>query len=213
MMKLLGRWLPLLRFRGSESYWQKRYRLGGDSGAGSRGAAADYKAEVLNDFVERHGVADVIEFGCGDGQQLALADYPAYVGLDVSRHAVELCRQRFSGDPSKRFALLDEYAGETADLALSLDVLYHLVEDDVYADYLDRLFGAARRFVVIYSTSVGAEDAATTLRHVRHRPVGDDVVERFHGFVRMSEWEAGVPEPVVHAGGVPTRFFGYRRAD
>ena len=212
-MKLLGRWLPLLRFRGSEAYWQKRYRLGGDSGAGSRGAAAVYKADVLNDFVERHAVTDVIEFGCGDGQQLALAHYPAYVGLDVSRHAVELCRERFAGDPSKRFAVLDEYGGETADLALSLDVLFHLVEDEVYTDYLERLFGAARRFVVIYSTSVEADDAAATLRHVRHRPVERDVAERFQGFAPMTEWEASVPEPVVHAGGVPTRFLGYRRAD
>jgi SAM-dependent methyltransferase len=210
-MKILGRWLPLLRFRGSESYWQRRYRLGGDSGVGSRGAAAAYKAAVLNDFVERHGVTDVIEFGCGDGEQLTLADYPSYFGLDVSRHAVELCRQRFSDDSTKRFALLDEYADETADLAISLDVLFHLVEDEVYAEYLDRLFGAARRFVVIYSTSVEPDEAAATLRHVRHRPVESDVAEWFQGFARMTEWEGSIPDPVVHAGGVPTRFLGYRR--
>jgi SAM-dependent methyltransferase len=202
-----------LRFRGSASYWEKRYRLGGDSGTGSRGAAAAYKARVLNDFVERYAVTDVIELGCGDGQQLALAEYPAYVGFDVSRRAVELCRQRFAGDSSKRFALLDEYAGETADLALSLDVLFHLVEDVVYTDYLDRLFGSARRFIVIYSTSVDPNRAPATLHHMRHRPVESDVAERFPGFTRMNEWEAGLPNPVVHAGAVPTRFFGYRRAD
>ena len=45
---------------------------------------AAFKAEVPNDFVRARGIDSVIEFGCGDGAQLALAEYPAYVGIDVS---------------------------------------------------------------------------------------------------------------------------------
>lgn len=37
-----------------------------------------------NDFVRARGIDSVIEFGCGDGAQLALAEYPAYGGIDVS---------------------------------------------------------------------------------------------------------------------------------
>ncbi|MBS0214176.1 MAG: class I SAM-dependent methyltransferase [Proteobacteria bacterium] len=209
-MKWLAKWLPLLGFRGSSNYWRQRYRLGGDSGAGSGGIAAEYKAQVLNDFVRAHGVADVIEFGCGDGRQLELAQYPAYLGLDISEEAIAWCRQRFGGDPGKRFALLDDYTGEDADLALSLDVLFHLVEDEVYFDYLDRLFAAGRRFVVVYATSVA--DAPRTLRHVRHRPVETDIRARFPGFTRLVEVEAMLPPPVEQGEGGYTRFMVYRRA-
>lgn len=210
-MKWLGKWLPLLQFRGSSDYWRKRYKLGGDSGAGSEGAAARYKAEVLNAFVTTHAIDDVIEFGCGDGRQLELATYPKYLGLDISVDAVSWCRQRFRNDGSKRFMLLDEYADEKADLALSLDVLFHLVEDDVYFGYLDRLFAASRRFVVVYATS--SNSAPRTLRHVRHRAVEVDIAGRFVGFERMRDVEAGLPAPVEHGEGGYTRFFIYRRLE
>lgn len=209
-MKWLGKWLPLLRFRGSRDYWRNRYRLGGDSGAGSEGVAAGYKAEVLNTFVKTHAISDVIEFGCGDGRQLELAIYPAYLGLDISADAVAWCRERFVSDSSKRFLLLDDYSGETADLALSLDVLFHLVEDEVYFDYLDRLFAAGRRFVIVYATS--SDSAPRTLRHVRHRPVETDIAGRFAGFERIREAEAELPAPVEHGEGGYTRFFIYRRS-
>src|SRR5215207_6091130 len=59
-------------FHGSEDYWITRYATGGNSGAGSYNKLAEYKAEVLNDFVKRHNVESVIEYGCGDGNQLKL---------------------------------------------------------------------------------------------------------------------------------------------
>ncbi|MBI9084342.1 MAG: hypothetical protein JEZ11_12140 [Desulfobacterales bacterium] len=72
-------------------YWERRYAQGGTSGAGSYGRLAEFKAEVLNTFVEERGVQNIIEFGCGDGNQLSLAKYPSYVGLDASKTAVTQC--------------------------------------------------------------------------------------------------------------------------
>ena len=209
-MKWLGKWLPLLRFRGSDDYWKKRYRLGGDSGAGSGGVPAAYKAQVLNAFVRKQGIEGIIEFGCGDGRQLQLAEYPRYLGVDISPEAVALCRERFVDDGSKHFMLLHDYSGEKADLALSLDVLFHLVEDEVYLDYLDRLFAAGRRFVIVYATS--SDNAPKTLRHVQHRPVQADIASRFVGFERVRDAEAELPVPVEHGEGGYTRFFIYRRS-
>lgn len=79
------------RFRGSEGYWEERYAGGGTSGSGSYGHLAAFKAEVLNRIVADRGAASVLELGCGDGSQLALASYPTYVGLDVAPTAVRLC--------------------------------------------------------------------------------------------------------------------------
>lgn len=162
------------RFPGSEDYWVKRYEKGGNSGPGSYSELAKFKARVLNAFVREHGIASVIEFGSGDGNQLELSEYPTYRGFDVSAVAVDRCRTRFAGDPNKSFALLGEYQGETAELALSLDVIYHLVEDRVFEAHLCTLFGAARRYVAIYSTDRDAPDDAG-LPHVRHRRFTDFV--------------------------------------
>ena len=47
-----------------------------------------------------------------------------------------------------------------ADLTLSLDVIYHLVEDDVFVSAMRALFDKAARFVVIYASN---QDADVTL--------------------------------------------------
>src|SRR5580698_5815352 len=103
--------LSLLRqqlgFNGSVSFWERNYARGGTSGSGSYGEFAKAKADILNKFVNEHDINSVIEFGCGDGHQLSLADYPSYVGLDVSRSAVKLCKRRFADDPTKSFFLYD----------------------------------------------------------------------------------------------------------
>lgn len=208
-MKWIGKWVPLIKFRGSTIYWRDRYRLGGDSGAGSGGVAASYKAMVLNSFVREQAVRDVIEFGCGDGRQLEVSQYPAYFGIDISSNAIDRCRLRFAEDSKKRFALLDDYCGETADLSLSLDVLFHLVEDEIYFGYLDHLFSASRRFVIVYTTTCNR--AGRTLRHVRHRPVESDIEKRYRNFERMTQQETALPAPVERGEGGYTRFLLYRR--
>lgn len=56
--------------------------------------------------------------------------------------------------------------GIKADLALSLDVIYHLVEDPVFDTYMRQLFESARKFVIVYSSNM---DQAWPAGHVRHR--------------------------------------------
>lgn len=73
----------------------------------------------------------------------------------------------FDGDPSKNFLHSEAQPSiTTADLALSLDVVYHLVEDSVFNAYMRRLFDSAVRFVIVYSSN---EDKPWSGSHVRHR--------------------------------------------
>lgn len=161
-------------FAGSAAYWRGRYAGGGDSGAGSQGKFASFKAEVLNAHFRASGTRSVVEFGCGDGRQLALLEIPQYLGVDISADAVARCRARFAGIPGRRFVLAEEYDGESADCALSLDVIFHLVEDTAFEAYMRRLFAAARREVVIYSSNHD-DPAPGEGPHVRHR--------RFEGWI------------------------------
>jgi len=156
-----------LNFRHSARYWADRYRRHGNSGEGSYGELALFKAEVLNNFVKQNSVESVIEFGCGDGNQLSLANYPQYTGVDITREAVLHCRGIFAKDTTKRFLHASEYSGEQADLALSLDVIFHLVEDDVFAQYMQQLFAASTKYVVVYSSN--ADTLFAEYPHVRHR--------------------------------------------
>jgi hypothetical protein len=160
----------------STTYWEERYRQGGTSGPGSYGILAQYKADFLNRFVVEHAVHSVIEFGCGDGHQLSLAHYPTYTGYDVSPAALDLCRTRFAADRTKSFLPMPAYAGATADLTLSLDVIYHLLEDDAYAHYMTILFSTATRYVIIYSSNYATPHDPYS--HVRHRRFTDWVTER-----------------------------------
>jgi SAM-dependent methyltransferase len=159
------------RFSSSQIYWEQRYAQGGNSGAGSYGRLAEFKADVINSFIRENGIKSVIEFGCGDGFQISLANYPEYTGLDVSPTVIKLCRERFAGDISKKFFLFEPKSPsankdwEPADLALSLDVVYHLTEDEVFEEHMKVLFDAAKKYVIIYSSNYDESQSY----HVKHR--------------------------------------------
>jgi hypothetical protein len=184
---ILKKWVRGIACSGSQKYWELNYARGGRSGSGSYGRLAEFKAEVINSFVTKNNIASVIEFGCGDGNQLSLAHYPSYIGFDVSKTAVKICEKRFRADKTKKFILINpnhfpvEYSGFKADLCLSLDVIYHLTEDKIYLDYMKQLFLSSRKFVIIYSTDFDSPCNARGCIKNRH----------FTEYIRsyMPEWE------------------------
>lgn len=201
-------------FRNSPDYWEQRYAEGGTSGRGSYGQFAEFKATVLNEFVREHRVRSVIEFGCGDGAQLSLAAYPSYIGLDVSPTALRQCRTRFDPDPTRSFFLyrsdcfVDHHGLFRAELALSLDVIYHLVEDEVFEAYMSHLFSSASRFVAIYSSNSPMPSADV---HVRHRRFSEWVAARAPDWCLMQR----VPNRYGYTGddrtGSPADFYIFQR--
>jgi hypothetical protein len=194
----------------SAAYWERRYRRGDSSGSGSYGRLARFKADFLNAFIAEHQIRSVIEFGSGDGAQLELASYPNYLGVDVSDTAVRDCRLKFAGKPSFRFCTLEEFdPASTAELTLSLDVIYHLVEDCVFEDHMRSLFDAATRFAIVYSSNA---DDSETADHVRHR--------HFTGWVEQQRRDFELIEVVANAfpfdaadpdNTSPSNFYVYRR--
>lgn len=155
---------------GSAAYWEQRYAAGGNSGHGSYGCLQEFKRHTLNDLIKEHSLSSAVELGCGDGAQLEGVKWEDYTGFDVSHHAVALCAERFRLDRHKRFLPYSDWDSHTADAGVSLDVIYHLVEDAVYREYMRRLFLSARRIVIIYSTDF---DHQSPDEHVRHRRFTD----------------------------------------
>ena len=203
--------LKKLAFPGSANYWEQRYAEGGNSGAGSYSFFAEFKAEVLNAFVSEQQVSSVIEFGHGDGNQLKLAHYPKYLGFDVSSTAVAHCRKVFAGDSSKSFRLAQDYAGEQADLALSLDVIFHLVEDSVFDAYMRRLFAASQRYVIVYSSNTD-ENQGVEGDHVKHRRFTDWVAKNVPGFRQIRHIPNRYPYTGDHRTGSFADFFVFEKS-
>lgn len=182
------------KWRNSEIYWEKRYRRGGNSGSGSYGRLADFKARVLNEFVETYNVESVIEWGCGDGNQLSLSNYKEYIGLDVSKTAIKICSERFKDDINKRFIWSGEdgFANSfKAELAISLDVVYHLVEEDVFEKYIHDLFDSSIKYVCIYSTN--SDESEGYSDHVKMREFTKYIEENIEGFELFSVVENEYP--------------------
>lgn len=185
-----------------QGYWNSRYAEGRDSGEGSRGENARAKARFVNELIREHGVHSMVDWGCGDGQVLEhITGDVAYVGVDVSGVVLNKIQTR---NPDRFFVLHERTSEAThwleADLALSMDVIFHLVNDKDYHDYLLSLFGSARKIVAIYSTDY---PGGRTARHVLRRQFTPDVAQRF------TNWELFQQAPDPEQPG----FYLYRRMD
>lgn len=203
----MARLVPVVNAFCSQAYWEARYRAGGNSGSGSCGALVRYKADVINAFVADNGIASVLDFGCGDGNLLSLLQVRGYIGVDVSPTALACCITRF---PHHRFVPLETVdTVPAAELALSIDVIFHLVEDAVFARTIHALFVHATRFVLIYASNV---DAGWPAPHVRHRRFTEHVAASQPGWRLL----AHLPNPFPFEARRPTEtsfadFFVYGR--
>jgi SAM-dependent methyltransferase len=183
--KVLSLFTGKKNFDGSENYWIRRYQKGGNSGDGSYNELAEFKARIINDFAEKNNVQSSIEFGCGDGNQLKYLKLKKYTGFDVSPDAIAWCKKTFKDDSTKSFKLIGEFASDTAELSMSLDVIYHLIEDEVYEQYMQNLFNAASKFVIVYASNT-AQNPATLAPHVKNRKFTDWIEKNRKDFKQIA---------------------------
>jgi 2-polyprenyl-3-methyl-5-hydroxy-6-metoxy-1,4-benzoquinol methylase len=152
----------------SKEYWNTRYIRGQNSGAGSYNHLAQFKGDIINNFVEKNKIKSLIDFGVGDGNQLKLLNTKnlTYTGIDVSEFIISKCKKDFKDDKTKNFFHADKIdSGLKAELVLSCDVIYHLIEENVYKKYMDNLFSMSKKYVIIYAKD---EDINHTV-HVKFR--------------------------------------------
>jgi glycosyltransferase involved in cell wall biosynthesis len=161
----------------STQYWEQRYKHGGTSGGGSYGKLAEFKGEVINGLIKKHEINSLIDHGCGDGNQLALFEVEKYIGLDVSPKAIEMCEAEHPTKPFYLYQDLPEYV--KGDCGLSLDVVYHLVEDQIFHGYMKRVFDTTNKLVVIYAPN---KEMPSTSPHIKYREFTKWVEENAKGW-------------------------------
>lgn len=199
-------WLWKRSFPGSKAHWERHYETGGDSGPGSYGSSAEYKARFVNEAIKENGIRSIIELGCGDGNQLSYIEVEEYIGLDVSKYAIRRCYERHQNNKNRSFIwydqnyFYDQLKVLSGECAISLDVIYHLIEDDVFSLYLEHLFNCGRRFVIIYAwdRDGGRRDHVS----VRSRKYSDYVATNFPEFCVVKH---------IPANGAFADFYLYKR--
>ena len=85
-----------------KKYWEDRYKNGGNSGAGSYNELATFKADVINEFIQKKNIDSAIEVGCGDGNNQKIYLITNYLGLDVSKYIIDQNQVKFASG-SKHF--------------------------------------------------------------------------------------------------------------
>jgi len=163
----------------SEDFWEKHYQGGGNSGTGSYKHLAQFKSDVINNFIKENGINTLIDLGCGDGNIVSMLSVPYYTGIDVSPTIISKNREKFKDDQTKNFYCSSErekYTHQRYDLSLSMDVIFHLVEDEVFFNYMNDLFSLAEKYVIIYSSN---HEEFTMWREFRHRNFTGYVIDKF----------------------------------
>jgi hypothetical protein len=169
----------------SAEYWDKRYKLNATSGSGSYGQLAQYKSDVINNFISENVIHSILDYGVGDGNQLSLLNVNKYTGIDISDFIIKKCKEQFKHDISKKFFNVNEFLKnvEKHDLAISCDVLYHLIEDNVYYEYLKNLFVFSKKYVIIYAADIDYNETI----HVKFRKFTDYIKTNFKQWKLVKE--------------------------
>jgi hypothetical protein len=154
----------------SKKYWDERYRNGGNSGIGSQGNIAKYKALMVNNFIKENNIQTVCELGCGD-IQFTLYNIPDFTGYDISEYIIEKNKTKYNHKFTCSLNDLKIY-----DLTMSLDVIYHLLEDKVYKKHIEDLFRLSKKYVLIYSPD---RDEFFSESHNRYRKFSNDIPQNF----------------------------------
>ena len=160
---------------GSQEYWNERYNNFQEkefkhaSGNGKLPFRRNFKAKELNTLIQKYNIKSVMDFGCGDGEILSKLEVTAYYGIEINENLVETLRMRF---PQKeKYYFSTNHANDwptSIDAAVSVDVIFHLLEDNLFEKYMEDLFKPAPKYVIIKSSNRD-ELGVGRNAHIKHR--------------------------------------------
>tara|TARA_R100000700_G_scaffold39366_1_gene51984 strand:+ start:345 stop:911 length:567 start_codon:yes stop_codon:yes gene_type:complete len=174
------------------------------SGSGSRGKLAKFKADYVNRVIEENGVESVYDFGCGDLHNASMIKVKDYLGIDIVEHShpKEVGAKEFKTVVSRFDKVKFD---KRADMCLCMDVLYHILEDE--QDYLEKaiekIVESSNDLIVIYAQDSHQSDNTFKYRgHLFNSP-WRQIIEK-KNLTLIEEQDA--PQP-----GSSAKFFVYKK--
>ncbi len=157
------------------TYWDNRYKGGGTSGRGNEGDLLGFKIGTLSNYVSMLEPKNIIDLGCGDGEVVKRAMFSCpYTGVDVSPAAVAKCRKEIGKKIRTYSFFMNDAIGRKFwytpagyDVALSLDVIYHLIDQARYDAYMRDLTSLSRSAIIIFSSNFESPVGPAWTRHRR----------------------------------------------
>ena len=174
------------KFINSQEYWEERYYYGGNSGRGSYGEEAKIKSDFLNDTVLNYNIENIVDIGCGDGNNLTYFNAINYYGIDLSKTIIKKNKIKFIDDKSKKFYFfennqedilkdINQGINKVNTIILSFDVIFHLVEDETYNDHLNLINAIDASYCLVASSDMNIS-YNSQVPHVRHRNYSKDML-------------------------------------
>ena len=165
----------------SGKYWEKRYSSWWDSWKWSYNEHAKYKSKILNNIIKDNNISTVIEFWCWDWNNLKYYNIKKYIGFDVSKTAIIKCKENYKNDENKSFIYyipnLFKSGWLQSQLVISFEVIFHLIEDEIYYKYMADLFNSSSSYVLIFSTN--KKNINMTSAHYKDRVFTKDIPNNF----------------------------------
>jgi len=161
----------------SDKYWEDRYKNGGNSGVASYGIYAEFKSDIINNTIKEYNIQNMCELGCGEGEHLNNITID-YTGYDVSKNVIDRNIKKYKGKNNLLFTNdLDSINSKKFELTLSMDVILHLINDDVYYSYINNLFMLSDKYVIIYEND--NDYSIGMAKHNKYRKFSNDIPKNF----------------------------------
>ena len=150
--------VALLSPEENAAYWETRHRREGDLRSGGHVSYDEAtnqmfymrRLSMLLEFIGHQSDPQaplyVLDAGCGKGWfSRELAKFGHQVdGIDGSAHAIELCREQGGGPDYFRSALSAWRSPGLYDVVVSIDVLFHILDDDEWTRTVQNLASLVR---------------------------------------------------------------------
>ena len=130
-------------------YWEKRYALGGISGAGSIGLSRDWKWKVITSVLPE--IDHIIDVGCGDLTFWEGRSCKDYTGIDISKTVIEGNRKKRPNwnlivSPAETYI-----NGVRSECVFCLDTLFHIMDDNAFMAILKNLCFCSTKYIFIHT--------------------------------------------------------------
>jgi len=132
------------------TYWEGNYKKGGTSGPGSIGQVRRWKWESIGKYAGQ--ITDVIDVGCGDLSFWEGKTPPSrYIGIDISQTIIDRNRNRWPNSTFICSSADRTLKLEQARTVFCLDVLFHIMDDEIYKSILVNLTLYSSEWIFAYT--------------------------------------------------------------